>query len=74
MSLELWIGMIVAALGTYLIRLLPLLWISLWISLLRFAPEREASAAGNRSAAAADCGRESLFLSCQTIRPVQTLF
>ena len=26
MSLELWIGMIVAALGTYLIRLLPLLW------------------------------------------------
>ncbi|WP_110655561.1 AzlD domain-containing protein [Salinicola halimionae] len=26
MSLELWIGMLVAALGTYLIRLLPLLW------------------------------------------------
>lgn len=26
MSLELWIGMIVAALGTYLIRLLPLIW------------------------------------------------
>lgn len=26
MSFELWIGVIVAALGTYLIRLLPLLW------------------------------------------------
>lgn len=26
MSLELWIAMIVAALGTYLIRLLPLIW------------------------------------------------
>ncbi|GHB24045.1 AzlD domain-containing protein [Salinicola rhizosphaerae] len=26
MSLELWIGTLVAALGTYLIRLLPLLW------------------------------------------------
>jgi len=26
MSVELWVGMIVAALGTYLIRLLPLLW------------------------------------------------
>ncbi|MDH4573785.1 AzlD domain-containing protein [Salinicola acroporae] len=26
MSLELWLGVIVAALGTYLLRLLPLLW------------------------------------------------
>ncbi|MGQ7243473.1 AzlD domain-containing protein [Salinicola sp. V024] len=26
MSVELWIGMVIAALGTYLMRLLPLLW------------------------------------------------